>query len=123
MGAAMMKAGHTAVSTAEVELEETGLTPAPGGRVRTESDAEDTGLISTSGAATQDLVPVWTVWKGNNKFLCDGRVITGPERGPFMGTVGMVGVPMILFFGFIIPPLLDSVPGAWWVPLQGLFGF
>lgn len=111
-----MKAGATEI---EMQSDE--------GRMRAASAAEDESVRLTATSVTpneHDVVPMWTVWKGKNLFLFDGRIITGPERGPFFGTVAMVFIPMVLFFGFIVPPLLHQLgPSAWWAPFFGLIGF
>jgi len=111
-----MKAGTT-----EVEMQSDEV------RMRATSAAEDESMRLTTVSVTsndEELVRMWTVWKGKNLFLFDGRIITGPERCPFLGTVAMVFVPMVLYFGFIVPPLLNDLdPGAWWAPLFGVLGF
>lgn len=37
----------------------------------------------------------------NNKFWCNGILITGPDRKHFYGTIAMTVIPSGLFFGLV----------------------
>ncbi|XP_041027226.1 probable protein S-acyltransferase 1 [Juglans microcarpa x Juglans regia] len=40
---------------------------------------------------------LYQVWKGNNKFLCGGRIIFGQDAGSLFLTTFLIGVPAITF--------------------------
>jgi len=101
-----------------IQLEEVSL-----GRNRSSTDEDENLRLTGQAAASNNLVPRWTVWPGNNKFLFDGRAITGPERGAFTGTAVLVGVPMLLFYSSITPSLMKYRPDLWWLAVAALGGF
>ena len=45
-------------------------------------------------------VRLWKIWPGNNMFLCNGRLISAKERGPFYATFFMVAIPVGLLAAF-----------------------
>merc|ERR1719478_980636 len=92
------------------------------GHVRVSTEDESVRL-TVSGQNDSDFVKLWSVWPGNNRFLFDGRIITGPERGAVWGTAVLVLIPLVLFFTRIVPPLLAYDPSAWWAPLCAVAGF
>lgn len=46
-------------------------------------------------------------WEGRNHFCLDGRVISGPDRSSLLCTIALVLCPKALFFGLVIPPLVQ----------------
>jgi palmitoyltransferase ZDHHC9/14/18 len=55
-------------------------------------------------------------WRGNNTFLLDGLVMLGSDARFFAVTNVLLGVPVVLFFVFIIPDFYDTQLGrlAYW---------
>jgi len=43
---------------------------------------------------------LWKVWPGKNKFYCGGKLVTSKDSGPYYGTVGLIAVPIVLFWVF-----------------------
>lgn len=50
---------------------------------------------------------MWKVWPGNNKFYCQGKLVTGKDSGAFYGAVGLIVVPIGLFWAFTLVPLVS----------------
>jgi len=64
----------------------------------------------------------WEMWRGSNKFYCDGRCMSGPDNGAFYLAIVLTLIPTGIFFGFVAPflwnnisPLLVFVP-VWSIP-------
>jgi len=53
---------------------------------------------ATAASDVDYAVMNWEVYEGNNLFCCDGRVITGPERGSVCCTATLIIMPKIVFF-------------------------
>lgn len=58
------------------------------------------------------LVPRYQVWRGQNRFLCGGRYVTGPEPYHLLFTVLLISLPSALFVFSILPEVL-SVFSPW----------
>lgn len=44
---------------------------------------------------------LYTLWKGQNYFLCDGKALTGGQNiKPMIFTSVLMSVPIIFFFSF-----------------------
>jgi len=43
---------------------------------------------------------LWQNWPAENNFYCDGRFISGKNKGPFYGAVIMIVLPTLLFWTF-----------------------
>eukprot|EP00656_Telonema_subtile_P044621 TRINITY_DN5087_c0_g1_i1.p1 TRINITY_DN5087_c0_g1~~TRINITY_DN5087_c0_g1_i1.p1 ORF type:complete len:408 (-),score=72.21 TRINITY_DN5087_c0_g1_i1:257-1480(-) len=67
-------------------------------------------------------VALWTLWPGNNKFYCDGRIMAGPENVPFSVTCGLMTVPVLLYLGFVVPGLVSRNGGFIWCALLAVVG-
>jgi len=45
----------------------------------------------------------WKSFPSRNKFYCNGRCVSGPDRSSFYGTCALIVIPSIVFFAFVIP--------------------
>ncbi|TQD78152.1 hypothetical protein C1H46_036281 [Malus baccata] len=53
---------------------------------------------------------LYQVWKGNNKFCFNGRIILGPDSRSLILTVSLIVVPVILFCAFVSQGLIHQFP-------------
>ncbi|XP_009359851.2 probable protein S-acyltransferase 6 isoform X3 [Pyrus x bretschneideri] len=53
---------------------------------------------------------LYQVWKGNNKFCFNGRIILGPDSRSLFLTVSLIVVPVILFCAFLSQGLIHQLP-------------
>ncbi|XP_009353491.2 probable protein S-acyltransferase 7 [Pyrus x bretschneideri] len=53
---------------------------------------------------------LYQVWKGNNKFFFNGRIILGPDSRSLILTVSLIVVPVILFCAFVSQGLIHQFP-------------
>ena len=52
-----------------------------------------------------------------------GRIITGPERVPVYGSMVMVTLPVIVFYGSVLPKIFSRIEELRWLPLVVTLGF
>lgn len=64
-------------------------------------------------------IPRYKTWQGNNRFLCGGRLIVGPDIKNFILTLFLLFVPLGIYFGFTLPYVTDQL-GAWVPVVSGL---
>ncbi|KAL6294095.1 hypothetical protein ACE6H2_002237 [Prunus campanulata] len=53
---------------------------------------------------------LYQVWKGNNRFCFNGRIILGPDSRSLFLTVSLIVVPVILFCAFVSQRLVEQFP-------------
>ncbi|CAL9048717.1 unnamed protein product [Musa banksii] len=53
---------------------------------------------------------VYQAWKGKNKFLLGGRLISGPDARSLFITVSLIVVPVVIFCVFVARNLLHKFP-------------
>ncbi|KAF4402764.1 hypothetical protein G4B88_010216 [Cannabis sativa] len=69
---------------------------------------------------------LYQVWKGNNKFMCGGRLVFGHDAGSLFLTTFLIGGPAIIFCirmivmskgqnAFFFYPTFESTPSMEWV--------
>lgn len=58
----------------------------------------DSSIGSTTGGATAHLAVLrrWHLWEGRATFLCDGRLMLGPDIGNMVVTLFMITIPCAL---------------------------
>ncbi|KAG2685353.1 hypothetical protein I3760_10G121400 [Carya illinoinensis] len=54
-------------------------------------------MAMSSPSPKPDTKRLYQVWKGNNKFLCGGRIIFGHDAGSLFLTTFLIGAPAITF--------------------------
>jgi len=64
---------------------------------------------------------LYEVWPGSNRFLCGGRLLTGPDRLYFYLSLLFIFVPFIISFGFIWPYLFVRL--GWYVAIGPLLAY
>jgi hypothetical protein len=47
----------------------------------------------------------WQAWRGNNVFLCSGKIMLGPDIGPLIGTVTIICVTFSCWLSQVGPKL------------------
>ncbi|KAL5743286.1 hypothetical protein ACOSQ2_026402 [Xanthoceras sorbifolium] len=60
------------------------------------SSSSDDALSNASLPQSQT-IRLYKVWKGNNRFLCGGRLVFGPDAGSLYLTSFLIGCPAITF--------------------------
>ncbi|KAK9670543.1 hypothetical protein RND81_13G208400 [Saponaria officinalis] len=53
---------------------------------------------------------VYQVWKGSNIFLCNGRIVFGPDARSLIVSVLLILVPSVIFCAFVAQNLLHKFP-------------
>ncbi|KAK3218214.1 hypothetical protein Dsin_012184 [Dipteronia sinensis] len=61
------------------------------------SSFSDEAFTMASSLPKSQTTRLYKVWKGNNKFLCGGRVVFGPDAGSLFLTSFLIGCPAIMF--------------------------
>jgi len=64
------------------------------------SVSDDTPTDSSFEAMQGNVTRKWELFPGNNKFCCDGRIMTAPNTGVFYLTTTLIIGTSILFFTF-----------------------
>jgi hypothetical protein len=47
-----------------------------------------------------ELIDAYIMWRGENKFFCKGKVMTGPDTRRTVITFFLINLPAILFYAF-----------------------
>ncbi|TXG70118.1 hypothetical protein EZV62_005053 [Acer yangbiense] len=61
------------------------------------SSFSDEAFSMASSLPKSQTTRLYKVWKGNNKFLCGGRLVFGPDAGSLFLTSFLIGCPAIMF--------------------------
>lgn len=69
-----------------------------------ESNVPDAGAVTLQDSIGTIVLPPfrhWQIFPGNNRFYCDGRIITGPDRLVFYLSFGLLNLVFALFAGVV----------------------
>ncbi|GMH24413.1 hypothetical protein Nepgr_026256 [Nepenthes gracilis] len=67
---------------------------------------------SDPNSGSEDL-RVYEIWKGNNKFFLQGRLISGPDARSLAMTIFLIVAPVTLFCVFVARKLMHDYPCNW----------
>ncbi|KAL6188320.1 hypothetical protein ACLB2K_039713 [Fragaria x ananassa] len=74
--------------------------------VHAQHSNSDRRIMDTPGPSLR----VYQLWKGNNKFCFNGRLIFGPDGKSLILTMSLIVVPVILFCAFVSSGLVHMYP-------------